>query len=149
MRFATRLAGSGLLAALLAAPAWALEYRSVSEAGAVMYDAPSQKARPVFVAARGTPVEVVVSLEGWTKVRDAAGDIAWIEKRVLDDRRMLIVTERVAEVRSLAEAGAPLVFEADKDVLLELVEAGPPGWARVRHRDGQSGFVRVNQVWGL
>lgn len=149
MRSATRLAGSGLLAALLAAPAWALEYRSVSEAGAVMYDAPSQKARPVFVAARGTPVEVVVSLEGWTKVRDAAGDIAWIEKRVLDDRRMLIVTERVAEVRSLAEAGAPLVFEADKDVLLELVEAGPPGWARVRHRDGQSGFVRVNQVWGL
>lgn len=149
MRFATRLAGSGLLAALLAAPAWALEYRSVSEAGAVMYDAPSQKAKPVFVAARGTPVEVVVSLEGWTKVRDAAGDIAWIEKRVLDDRRMLIVTERVAEVRSLAEAGAPLVFEADKDVLLELVEAGPPGWARVRHRDGQSGFVRVNQVWGL
>lgn len=149
MRSATRLAGSGLLAALLAAPAWALEYRSVSEAGAVMYDAPSQKAKPVFVAARGTPVEVVVSLEGWTKVRDAAGDIAWIEKRVLDDRRMLIVTERVAEVRSQAEAGAPLVFEADKDVLLELVEAGPPGWARVRHRDGQSGFVRVNQVWGL
>lgn len=146
---AARLAGLGLIAALLAAPAWALEYRSVAEAGAVMYDAPSQKARPVFVVARGTPVEVVVSLEGWLKVRDAAGDIAWIEKRALADKRMLIVTARSAEVHGQADAGAPLVFEADKDVVLELIEAGPPGWARVRHRDGQSGFVRVNQVWGL
>lgn len=149
MHSAARLAGFGLIASLLAAPAWALEFLSVAEAGAVMYDAPSQKAKPVFLAARGTPVEVVVSLEGWLKVRDASGDIAWIEKRDLIEKRMLIVTARSAEVRSQADAGAPLVFEAEKDVVLELVEAGPPGWAKVRHRDGQSGFVRVNQVWGL
>ena len=133
----------------LAAPAWALEFRSVAEAGAVLFDAPSQKAKPLFVISRGTPVEVVVSLEGWIKVRDAAGDLAWIEKKALAEKRMLIVTARSAEVRAQAEAGAALVFEADKDVLLEFVEAGPLGWARVRHRDGQSGFVRANQVWGL
>ena len=23
------------------------------------------------------------------------------------------------------------------------------GWVKVRHRDGASGFVRINQVWGL
>ncbi len=133
----------------LAAPVWALEFRSVAEAGAVMFDAPSQKAKPIFIIARGTPVEVVVSLEGWIKVRDAAGDLAWIEKKTLAEKRMVIVTARSAEVRAQAEAGAPLVFEAEKDVLLEFVEAGPLGWAKVRHRDGQSGFVRVNQVWGL
>jgi SH3-like domain-containing protein len=134
---------------LLAAPARALEYRSVAEAGAVMFDAPSQKARPLFIIVRDTPVEVVVGLEGWVKVRDAAGDLAWVEKKSLAEKRMLIVTAQRAEVRAQAEAGAPLVFEADKDVLLEFVEAGPPGWAKVRHRDGQSGFVRANQVWGL
>ncbi|MBI3140328.1 MAG: hypothetical protein HYZ19_00520 [Rhodocyclales bacterium] len=140
-----------LWAALLpAAPAaWALDFRSVAEAGAVMYDAPSQKARPLFVIARGTPVEVVVDLSAWVKVRDAAGDIAWVEKRVLSDKRMLLVTAPKAEVRAQPEAGAALVFEAEKDVLLEWVEAGPPGWVRVRHGEGQSGFVRVNQVWGL
>ena len=133
----------------LAAPAWALEFRSVAEAGTVMFDAPSQKAKPLFIIAPGTPVEVVVSLGEWTKVRDATGDLAWIERKSLADKRMLIVAAKSAEVRSQAEAGAPLVFEADKDVLLELVEPGPPGWAKVRHRDGQSGFVRANQVWGL
>ncbi len=133
----------------LAAPAWALEFRSVAEAGTVMFDAPSQKAKPLFIIAPGTPVEVVVSLGEWTKVRDATGDLAWIERKSLADKRMLIVAAKSAEVRSQAEAGAPLVFEADKDVLLELVEPGPPGWAKVRHRDGQSGYVRTSQVWGL
>ncbi|MEZ5614923.1 MAG: SH3 domain-containing protein [Rhodocyclaceae bacterium] len=145
----------GILAAVLwgltfaAAPAWALEFRSVAETGAVMFDAPSQKAKPLFIIARGTPVEVVVSLEGWIKVRDAAGDLAWVEKSALAEKRTLIVTAASAGVRAQADDAAPLVFEADKDVLLELVEPGPPGWARVRHRDGQSGFVRANQVWGL
>jgi len=132
-----------------AAPAWALDFLSVAETGAVMYDAPSQKAKPLFLVLRGTPVEAIVNLEGWIKVRDATGDIAWVEKKFLSEKRMLIVAEKNAEVRAQADAAAPLVFAADKDVLLELVEPGPPGWAKVRHADGQSGFVRANQVWGL
>ena len=48
-----------------------------------------------------------------------------------------------------AQESAALVFEADKGVWLELVEAVPGGWAKVRHADGQTGFVRANQVWGL
>ncbi|MBZ0143007.1 MAG: hypothetical protein KJZ92_11640 [Rhodocyclaceae bacterium] len=114
-----------------------------------MFDAPSQKARPLFLVARGTPVEVVVSLGEWIKVRDAAGDLAWVERPALAEKRMLIVTAATAEVRGQADAAAALVFEAEKDVLLEFVEPGPPGWAKVRHRDGQSGFVRASQVWGL
>jgi len=134
---------------LLASSAFALEFRSVGESGAVMFDAPSQKAKPLFVVARSTPVEVVVSIEGWTKVRDTTGDLAWVEKGALGDKRMLIVTAPSAEVRNQADGSAGIAFEAEKDVLLELLEPGPAGWAKVRHRDGQSGFVRVSQVWGL
>jgi SH3-like domain-containing protein len=137
----------GVAAALLAAaPARAVEYRSVAEP-AVLYDTPSKQGKALFVVARFTPVEVVVSVEGWTKIRDADGAIAWIEKRALADRRMLIATTR-AQARQQADAGSPVVFEAEKDVVLEMVEAGPAGWIKVRHRDGQGGFVRVNQVWG-
>lgn len=132
-----------------AAPAWALEFRSVAENGVVLFDAPSQKARPLYIIVRDTPVEVVVSLEGWVKVRDVAGDLAWMEKKSLAEKRTLIVTAKRAEVRGQADSSAQLIFEADKDVLLEFVEPGPLGWAKVRHRDGQSGFVRSNQVWGL
>lgn len=137
-----------LLACLAAQTASALDYLSVAEAAA-LYDAPSQKARPLFAIAAGTPVEAVVMLDAWVKVRDAKGELAWIEKRNLSQKRTLIVRADRAQVRAQADDKAPLAFEAEKDVVLEWVEAGPLGWARVRHRDGQGGFVRASQVWGL
>ncbi|MDI6749857.1 MAG: SH3 domain-containing protein [Rhodocyclaceae bacterium] len=129
-------------------PAGALDYRSITEA-AVLFDAPSQKAKPLYVIAAGTPVEVVVSLDAWSKVRDMKGDLAWIERRQLSDRRMLQVRTGGAQVRSEASDSARLVFEAESDVLLEYLDAGPPGWVKVRHRDGETGFVKASQVWGF
>lgn len=138
-----------MLAALLApAAALALDYRSVTEAVAV-YDAPSAKAKPLFVVLAGTPVELVVSLEGWSKVRDSKGDLTWIEKKHLAEKRNVIVRGERAQVRAAADDKAALVFEAERDVVLELLEAIPGGWARVRHRDGQDGFLKAMQVWGL
>jgi SH3-like domain-containing protein len=137
-----------LVVALPALPAIALDYRTVTEATA-MYDAPSVKASPLFVVRPGTPVELVVSLEGWAKVRDSKGDLVWIEKKHLAEKRNVIVRSDRAQIRAAAEDKAALVFEAERDVVLELVEAVPGGWIKVRHRDGQSGFVKAPQVWGL
>lgn len=150
MRPALRLAflHFALAAAGLPGAAQALEFRSLAEP-VILYDTPSKQGKPRFVMARATPVEVVVVANGWTKVRDAAGDMAWVERRSLSERRTVIVTAPKAEVRAAADAAAPLVFEAEKDVVLELQEAGPPGWAKVRHRDGAAGFLRVQQVWGF
>jgi SH3-like domain-containing protein len=140
---------AALLAGLVAASsAAAIDYRSVVEP-ALLFDAPSQQAKPLFAIARGTPVESVVTLDAWVKVRDAKGDLAWIEKRLLSERRTLIVKADVAQVRATADDGAAVVFEAANGVLLDFVEPGPAGWVRVRHRDGQQGFVRASQVWGI
>ena len=136
-------------AALVAAwPALALDYRTVTEV-APLYDAPSAKSKPLFVVLAGTPVELVVSLEGWSKVRDSRGDLAWVEKKHLTEKRNVIVRIDRAQVRAAAEDKAALVFEAERDVVLELLEAVPGGWVRVKHRDGQSGFLKAPQVWGL
>jgi SH3-like domain-containing protein len=126
----------------------AVEYRTVDTA-TVLYDAPSQKGSKLFVIRRDTPVEVVVSLEGWSKVRDAEGSLTWIEKKYLNDKRSVLVTVDRAEIRQKADEGAPLAFEAEKNVSLEYQEAVSGGWVKVRHHDGQSGFVRANQIWGL
>ena len=145
MRARLLLSAAALLAA--AGSALAADYLSLAEA-AVMYDTPSVKGKPLFVVRRHTPVEVVVSLGDWVKVRDADGAITWIEKRSLTPARTVIATVR-AQVRQAPDANAPLAFEAERGVVLDLQEAAPPGWVKVRHRDGQSGFVRVTQVWGL
>lgn len=137
-----------LVFCLAAAPAFALDYRSLSEP-AIMYDAPATQARRLFVIARHTPVELVVSLNDWAKVRDRKGDLAWVEAKSLSAKRMVLVRVERASVFDQPSDKSARVFEAEADVVLELIETGPPGWARVRHRDGQSGYVRVSQVWGL
>ena len=128
-------------------PAGAIEYRTV-ETASVLYDAPSQYGSKRFVIRRDTPVEIVVSLEGWIKVRDPEGSLAWIEKKNLGTRRTVIVRAERAEILKKAEEGAPVVFEAERNVSLDYLEAAPGGWVKVHHRDGQEGFVRAGQIWG-
>lgn len=137
-----------VMASALAWPVLAMDYRTVDTV-AVLYDAPSLRGAKLFVIKRDTPVELVVNLEGWSKVRDAEGGLAWIEKKHLAERRTVIVTAARAEIRQKPEDNASLVFEADKKVSLDFLEVIPGGWIKVRHRDGQSGFVRANQVWGI
>jgi len=135
---------------LIAAPlAAAGEFRSIGENGVIMYDAPSVKANKLFVASKLYPVELIVQVDNWTKVRDVAGDLAWVEKKDLSDTRTVLVTVPLADVRAKPEDAAPLVFQARQGVALEVVELGVGPWMKVRHRDGQSGYVRANQVWGL
>ncbi|TMG83135.1 MAG: hypothetical protein E6H78_13085 [Betaproteobacteria bacterium] len=138
--------------ALMSGGAGAAEFRSTSDA-AVLYDAPSVRSKPLFALGRDYPLEVIVNVEGWLKVRDIGGTVAWIEKKSVGEKRMLTVRSATADVLAQPEASAQVVFKAEQNVLLELVDPSyattTPGWAKVRHRDGQSGFVRIQQVWGL
>jgi SH3-like domain-containing protein len=130
------------------APAAALDFRSVSENAAVLYDAPSAKANKLYIVGNGYPMEVMVAVEGWVKVRDINGDLSWVESKSLTDKRTVVVKVPLAQVRQSADDNAPIVFQAQQNVILDLVEAADGGWLRVRHRDGQTGFVKAAQVWG-
>ena len=132
-----------------ASAALALDFRSVTVPAAILYDSPSQKGKKLYLIKSQTPVEIVVRLEGWFKVRDAEGTLAWVEARNLAERRTLVVTAPRAEIREADKTDAPVVATLDKWVVVEFVESASPGWAKVRHRDGASGFVRSTQVWGL
>ena len=147
---ALMLSAALLGAATTMAPvARAAEFQSVADRTAVLYDAPSTRAKKLFIASQFYPVEVIVSIENWVKVRDISGDLAWMEKRTLSDKRTVLVKSPVADVRQAGQESAAVVFQAREGVALELSEVGSAGWVKVRHRDGQTGFVRVNQVWGL
>jgi len=142
-------AAAALLAGFATLCASAAEFRSLGDRATVLYDAPSLKADRIFVASRGHPFEVLVKLDHWTKVRDAGGEVAWVENSQLGDRRNAVVTVPVADVRAGPDASAALVFEAYKQVLLEVLAPPANGWVKVRHRDGQEGFARVAHLWGV
>ena len=86
---------------------------------------------------RDVPLEVIVPVEGWIKVRDVGGTIGWVEKRTLGDRRTLVVRVPLAEVRAIPDDAAPIVFRAEQNVLLELAEP-----ATSAQHDGDAGLGR-------
>ena len=137
-----------VLMLMACAPGEAADFRSVADNAAVLYDAPSVKAKKLHILGRHYPVEAVVVVEGWIKIRDASGALAWVEARNLSEHRTVMVKVRLADIRQAANEAAPLAFQAEQNVLLDLVELTGTGWVRVTHRDGQSGSVRLNQVWG-
>jgi SH3-like domain-containing protein len=130
----------------------AAEYRSIV-APSVMYDAPSRQASRVFIAPRGMPVEIISSLGAWIKVRDASGDVVWVERTDLGERRSVVTTSLVT-VRQQPQDTAVEVMQLERGVLLELVRTTPAAgsasteWIEVRHREGGSGWVRIAEVWG-
>ena len=157
-RFARRAAALALAAAAgsAALPAAAADFRVTADAPTTLYDAPSARARPQFVFGRDVPMEVLVVVDGWTKVRDLSGTIGWIPSKSLADKRVLQVRVPTADVRASADDAAPLVFRAEQNVLLELAEpatsagnTAQPGWVKVRHRDGATGYARISQLFGL
>lgn len=148
MRFPRIITLMAALSALAAGHALALDFRSVDGNAAVLYDAPSAKAKKLYVVSQGYPLEVVVVLEGWIKVRDASGELAWVESKALSEKRTVMVKVPVAPVRQAADDASPIVFEAQQNVILELEDAAPGAWLRVKHRDGQAGFIKAADVWG-
>ena len=144
MAYARILLWAGLLTAL---PAQALDYRAVSVSAAITFDAPSLQGKKLFVLGRDFPVEVIVNLDKWVKVRDYTGALAWIEKSQLADKRMLVVAVP-GEVRAAAQDSATVLTRADKGSLLEWQETLPGGWVKVRLPNNTIGYIKQIQVWG-
>jgi SH3 domain protein len=126
----------------------ALEFGAISGASAILYDAPSAKAKKLYVVSRYTPLELVVTLNDWVKVRAQDGSLGWVEKNALGGARFVVVTAVLADVRKSPDAAAPVIFQARRQVALEWLENTGTGWVKVRHPDGASGYVKVGDVWG-
>jgi SH3-like domain-containing protein len=109
-----------------------------------------RKGKKLYLIKAQTPVEVVVKLEGWFKVRDAEGHAGL-------DRGAKHLAERTdpgrdraeGEIRQSDKPDAPLVAEARQMGGGGVCRAGFARLGQGPHRDGATGYVRATQVWGL
>lgn len=142
--------GLSCLGLLMALHVNALEFRSVAISKAILYDAPSTEAKKLYVIGSGYPVEVIVNLGEWIKIRDHFGTLSWIQGKQLSPKRMALVVSDKAELKQAEEDSAALLATFEKDVVVEVL-SGPvkSGWIKVKHRDGLTGFVRATALWGI
>jgi SH3-like domain-containing protein len=137
-----------LIALSLCGTVQAVEHVSVGDGTAILYDAPSLKAKKLFVVNRFMPFEQVVSLDNWVKVRDHSGGLYWLEKRVLTNKKYVFALNPMVDVRKDPDEGAARLIQVRAQVALELLENTGTGWVKVRHKDGETGYVRSVEVWG-
>jgi SH3-like domain-containing protein len=137
-----------LLGAAAMLPVAAADFRSIGDRPAVMHDAPATKAVKLHILGPQQPVEVVVKLDKWSKVRDFSGEFAWVENSTLAEKRHVVVSAPSAEARTHPRSTAAIAFEARRGVVLELTGAPVDGFAPVKHRDGAAGFIAISQLWG-
>jgi SH3-like domain-containing protein len=128
--------------------AHAVEYVSVSESNAILYDGPSIKAKKLFVVNRYMPFEQIVTLDNWVKVRDRSGGMYWVEKRVLSNKRYVFAVLPLVDVRAAPDVNSARLFQVRQQVALERLESTGTGWLKVRHQDGNVGYVHSVDVWG-
>ena len=138
-----------LLTLVFSISANALEFRSVAPAKAVLYDAPSLEATKLYILNAGYPVEIIVNLGDWLKVRDQLGGLSWIENKHLSTKRTVLTIEKT-DIKSTENVGSTLLATVEKDVSLELMSPIiNNGWVKVKHRDGMTGFVHASVLWGV
>ena len=135
---------------VLAAPnVVAFDFKTVGTAPAILYETPSAKGNKLYVAPPGMPLQVMIAYGEWVKVRDMNGDVAWTQARSLSPQRNVLVRTPGGRVHAGPDAASAVLMTADKGVLLELVDPNALVWARVRHRDGVVGYIKVSDIWGL
>ena len=149
MKLLNRFVFLVLLACSWSASSCAAEFKNIGAVPVIMYDAPTVRGQKLYIAPHGMPVEVVISYGAWSRVRDFAGDLSWIEATQLADRKNIVVRNLNAKIRQSADEAAEVVFSADKGVLLELLDSANPGWVKVKHADGSIGFIKLSDVWGV
>ncbi len=129
--------------------ALALDFRSIISAKTITYDAPSKEASKLYIIGNGYPVEVIVNLGDWIKVRDNQGGLSWVESKSLSTKRTVLVLAKT-DIKAAEDAASALVATVEKDVVLELVAGSVNNnWVKVKHRDGVTGFVQVDKLWGF
>ncbi len=130
--------------------ALALDFRSIAVPKAVLYDAPSSAAKKVLLLSQYYPVEVVVNLGDWLKVRDAEGGLNWIETKQLSNKRTVLIRAQNAELKQAADMNSKVLATVEKEVVLEVADLKlTNGWLKVKHRDGIAGYMSITSTWGF
>ncbi|MEY5020960.1 MAG: hypothetical protein RJA91_504 [Pseudomonadota bacterium] len=126
------------------------EFRSVAFAKTILYEAPSATTKRVYLVGEGYPLEIIVNLGDWLKVRDPYGTLSWAESKNLQSKRTVIVKVDKANIYKDPESKSALVATIEKDVVVELSDPLiANGWIKVRYQQDLDGYIQTSQVWGI
>ncbi|MBW1859679.1 MAG: SH3 domain-containing protein [Deltaproteobacteria bacterium] len=93
------------------------------------------------------PVDIVKTSGDWRKIRDYEGDVGWIHHSLLKEIPAVIVKGSLVNIREGPGTDAKVLFQAESGVSFKVVEKKGK-WLRVKHADGDTGWIHDSLIWG-
>jgi SH3-like domain-containing protein len=128
-----------------AAPALA-ERVSVSVPLANVRSGPGTGYKVLWQLERHHPLRVIKTNGPWIYFSDYEGDKGWIHRDIVSAADAVIVTRESVNVRSGPGTDHDIAFTAARGVPFRALERREQ-WIRIRHADGEAGWIHRMLVW--
>ena len=140
-----------LLCFFLAHNAIAENFVSVKAKKAILYEGPSEATKKELIITEGYPLLVMVTLKEWLKVKDHKDKINWIKADDTTSERTIMTLRLGVPIFNKASLTSNRLADVDEMVILKLSSSlVTNGWVSVKSElNDLSGFVSVNDIWGI
>jgi len=127
------------------------DFMSVNADQAFLHEAPSDSTKKSFIVTRGYPLEVIVSLKEWKKVKDHEGLINWIKTSDLSSKRTVLNLKGDNPIYLEPSSESPMLAKVNENVTLELSDAKKiDDWVKVYSKVADiEGFIKATDLWGI
>ncbi|MFH2090981.1 MAG: SH3 domain-containing protein [Pseudomonadota bacterium] len=124
----------------------AQERLSVTASIANMRSGPDVNSDQLWQVEQYHPVIVIEKKGDWYKVKDFEGDTAWLHNSLLGKSATVITKAEKCNVRSKASIDGEKLFTTQKGVPFLVLDT-KGGWIKVKHKDGDIGWISKKLVW--
>ena len=146
-QFCRRILPMTLMAiVLLAGPAIAKKLSVAVDKGNVR-SGPGTDREILWSVGKYYPVDIIKKSGGWYYISDFEGDTGWMHGSLLKEIPSVIVKATLVNVRQGPGTKAKVIFQAEKGVSLRRLET-KKDWLKVKHADGDVGWIHKSLVWG-
>jgi SH3-like domain-containing protein len=136
-----------LLVLVLSVGAASAERLSVAVNKANVRSGPGKNYEVLWSVGKYFPVDIVKTSGDWRQIRDYEGDAGWIHRSLLKEIPSVIVKGSLVNVREGPGKDTKVLFQAESGVSFR-VEEKKDKWLRVKHADGDTGWIHESLVWG-
>jgi SH3-like domain-containing protein len=132
-------------------PCYSLDFVSIKSNKAILYEGPSETTKKEFIITKDYPLNVIVRLKDWIKVKDHLGKISWIQiENISKDRNVMTLKDNTNLFYKPSVESVHLA-KIEKNVALKLLSPfSTNGWIQVKTLSQNiEGYIRTEDVWGL